>query len=95
MAAAIQASVDTRALELAADVNSKIQTHTVECRDRYLAIDAKMDKIDKKLDDQDDHLDWGLRTTDCRKACNGLGGLIVEDSKVLLLQAGDRWPGSR
>lgn len=37
--------LDSRALELAAGADAVLQHHLVECRDRYLSLDGKLDKL--------------------------------------------------
>jgi len=44
-----QAEVDTRALELASGADAVLQHHLVECRDRYLSLDGKIDKLNTLL----------------------------------------------
>ena len=40
-----QGEIDTRALELASAADAVLEQHLVECRDRYLALDGKLDKL--------------------------------------------------
>lgn len=41
----IQGEIDARALESASAAKAVIEQHLIECRDRYLALDQKLDKI--------------------------------------------------
>ena len=43
----IQGDIDTRALELASGADAVLQQHLVECRDRYLSLDGKLDNLNK------------------------------------------------
>jgi hypothetical protein len=56
----MQSMLDTKALEVAAQVSANQRAHQEECRDRYLAIDNRLTKIDNKLDSQDDRLDKAM-----------------------------------
>lgn len=41
----IQSEIDARALESASAAKAVIEQHLVECRDRYLALDGKLDRL--------------------------------------------------
>lgn len=45
----VQSEVDTRALELASGADAVLQQHLVECRDRYVSLDGKIDKLNALL----------------------------------------------
>lgn len=47
---AMQLAVDTRALEMAAAVRAEHSEHKDECRNRYIAIDAKLDAQDQRFE---------------------------------------------
>lgn len=46
---AVQTEIDSRALELASAADAVLEQHLVECRDRYLNLDGKLDNLNKLL----------------------------------------------
>jgi len=47
---AMQATLDSRAMEIAAAVDKKMDGHVIECRDRYIAIDSKLEKQNERFE---------------------------------------------
>lgn len=41
----LQGELDSRSLELASAASAVLEQHLTECRDRYLALDTKLDKL--------------------------------------------------
>lgn len=79
----MQSMLDTKALEVAAQVSANQRAHQEECRDRYLAIDNRLTKIDDKLDSQDDRLDKAMERINAL-----LWKIMIGVITVLLIAAG-------
>ena len=79
----MQSALDTKALEVAAQVSANQRAHQDECRDRYLAIDNRLTKIDDKLDSQDDRLDRAMERINAL-----LWKIMIGVITVLLIAAG-------